>query len=73
MSNRSNRPGTELTDSEVATIASLDLLGTTPAGQHLAKDALGNIVNTPDSGGGISVDSINTLTNKNLIIINICP
>ena len=66
MSNRSNRPGTELTDSEVATIASLDLLGTTPAGQHLAKDALGNIVNTPDSGGGISVDSINTLTNKTL-------
>lgn len=52
MSNRSNRPGTELTDSEVASIASLDLLGTTPAGQHIAKDALGNFVNTPDTGGG---------------------
>lgn len=50
MSNRSNRPGTELTDDELVAIISLGLLSETPTGFHLAKDATGGIVNIPESG-----------------------
>ncbi len=52
MSNKSNRPGTEFSDDEIALITSLGLLGVTSAGQHIAKTGTGTLANTPDSGGG---------------------
>lgn len=52
MSNKSNRPGTEFSDDEIALITSLGLLGVTPAGEHIAKTSSGTLANTPDSGGG---------------------
>lgn len=52
MSYRSNKPGSIATAAEKTMLDSFVALEETPSGEHLAKDALGNIVNTPDSGGG---------------------
>jgi hypothetical protein len=51
MNYKSNRPGDDLTVSELGALASLDMLATTPAGYHIAKNVLGNFVNTVDTGG----------------------
>lgn len=52
MSFRSNKPGTTLTAGQLSALNSFVALAQTPAGQHLAKDATGNFVNTADTGGG---------------------
>lgn len=50
MSYLSNPAG--LTAAQQTAIDSFIALGTTPGGSHLSKDAGGNFVNTPDTGGG---------------------
>lgn len=49
--------GQGLSPAEAAAISSFIALGTTPPGFHLAKDASGFFVNTPDtgSGGGVAI------------------
>lgn len=62
MSNLANKT-IELTDEEIVALASLGLLDETPTGYHLAKDALGFIVNTPDTGSG-GASAFTDLTDK---------
>lgn len=52
MSFKSNKPGTAITPAQQTMLDSFIALARTPGGQHLAKDADGNFVNTADSGGG---------------------
>lgn len=54
--------GTPLTTAQATALNSFVALATTPAGNHLAKDAGGNFVNTPDSGSGGGITTLNTLT-----------
>lgn len=54
--------GTPLTTAQANALNSFVALATTPAGNHLAKDSNGEFVNTPDSGAGGGITTLNTLT-----------
>jgi hypothetical protein len=54
--------GSGLTTSQADAINSFIALATTPTGQHLAKDASGVFVNTPDTGGAASIAIGSTIT-----------
>ena len=58
MSYLSNPAG--LTAAQQTAIDSFIALGTTPGGSHLSKDAGGNFVNTPDTGGVAGAGGSNT-------------
>lgn len=54
--------GTPLTNAQATALNSFVALATTPAGNHLAKDSNGEFVNTPDTGSGGGITTLNTLT-----------
>lgn len=55
-----SNPGDNLTAQQQTILNTFIALATTPVGQHLAKDASGNFVNTPDTTGASSAGGSNT-------------